>query len=293
MKQLILRSSLTVAVCLLFSTLAFSQWRADVNSPSNPFNPRGPAPLPPGGETIHLPGMSSVYVSGFLGANYNHNLGAFSATCECTFEPGWSLANWGLAIGGDVTYAFNRSWGLILKVLYDDKHTTESFERDIETPIKVGGQVIIRDVRYTERASVSLAYGTVGLFGRWQPRLARWYIFLGPTVGLNLSNEIEHRQFIETSELTFIEDGNTERVVAQKAISDLDLMSDYTNYRLEGAIGGGYDYMLAPRLFLSPEIMVSYPITRIAKATKYTTREVVDWKVMTVRISVGIKYEAF
>jgi hypothetical protein len=44
--------------------------------------------------------------------------------------------------------------------------------------------------------------------------------------------------------------------------------------------------MLSPRLFFSPEIMVGYPITKITKVDS-------DWKVMSIRITAGIKYVAF
>lgn len=280
--KLILRwKILSITIFLILSNQAFAQWlidsprRSDRSLLSALF---APTPSLPGGENVWSPDMSTVLVSGFVGFNDNKNLGDFSATCDCSFE-GKRILNVGLAVGGDITYVFSREWGVIAKLYYDDKHTSETLERDINTPIKYGQQVIIRPVRYEEKAKVTLSYLTFGMFMRYQPRLQRWYIFAGPTASTNLTSKVEQTSTILTDELTYIEGGNTERIVSQDPIKDVKKI------RAEGMAGIGYEYMLGPRLFLSPEIQFAFPITTVSSDP--------DWKVMTVRLAVGIKYEAF
>lgn len=277
-----MRAFLILFTFVFIGTQADAQWRADTRTSlfSALFSS---SPAQPGGENVFSPDMSSILVSGFVGFNHNTNLGSFTypiTDCQCTFDGKFGLVKFGLVFGGDITYVFSREWGVIAKLYYDDKHTTEKFERSTISPIRYGSQVITTAVQYEEDASVKLSYLTLGLFMRYQPRLQRWYLFAGPGVGMKLSGNVEQTEKIVTEELTFIEGGNRERIVSQLDIADQEAI------RAEGLVGAGYEYMLSPRLFFSPEIMVGYPITKITKVDS-------DWKVMSVRISAGIKYVAF
>lgn len=285
MKQLALRSILIIGVICVICSSADAQWRSESNvSPlSSLFSPSAP---PPGGENVWDPKQSSVLVSGFIGFNHNTNLGDFSADCDCSFDGKVGLLKIGVAVGGDVTYVFSRTWAVMAKLYYDDKHTTESYEADIEHPIKYNNSIIIRPVRMQQDADVTLSYFTFGAFLRYQPRLERWFAYIGPAVGYNLTGKIEQTQQIVTSELTFIEGGNEERIVSQKEIDQV------SKIRAEGMLGVGYEYMLGPRLFLSPEFQVAFPITKVGKPG--SVNDVNDnWRVATVRLSVGLKYVAF
>jgi hypothetical protein len=195
--------------------------------------------------------------------------------------------NIGAQVGGDVTYAFAPNWAVIAKLYYDNKHTVESYDRTRATPIAAGNMVYIRDVSYTEIGDVSLSYLTLGLFMRWQPRLERWYVFLGPSIGLATASSVEHKQEIVSSELTYRELLDTKRSVST---------GDFAHQtRLEAVVGFGYDYIIRPRWYITPEFRVGYPLTKIT--TSITDRgreiEIPDWKVLSIQISIGLKYEAF
>lgn len=278
-----MKKPLTTALRILGIIFVFgsaqtsAQWRSnnDVSLMSALFNA---SPIQPGDENVFSPDQTTIFVSGFVGFNNNMNLGDFNAKCDCEFDGKFGIAKFGLAFGGDVTYVFSREWGVMTKVYYDDKHTNETLERDVNEPIDVGSQVIIRPVRHEEKVKVTLAYAALGLFMRYQPRLERWYVFAGSTIGKNVSNKIEQTSTILTPDLTF-RDGTTERIVSQ------DPIDGRNNIRAEGLIGAGYDFMMSPRVFLSPEVHVAYPITKISTDD--------NWKVLSIRFTVGLKYEAF
>jgi hypothetical protein len=238
-------------------------------------------------QTVYSPEVTRVFVSGFLGINQNTNIGSFNTDCDCQFKGTFGLANIGAQIGGDVTYAFHPNWALIGKLYYDNKHTTESYDRTTATPITASNLVYIRDVQYNEIGDVSLSYMTFGLFIRWQPRLERWYVFLGPTIGVPVAESVEHKQEIVTSELTYRELLDTKRVVSTADFSGL--------LRLEGCVGFGYDYIVRPRWYLSPELRLGFPLSKITNTItdRNINIDIPNWKVMSVQISIGLKYEAF
>lgn len=238
-------------------------------------------------QTVYSPDVSRVFVSGYLGLNQNLNMGDFRTDCDCLFEGGFNLGNIGALIGADVTYAWSPSWAVMAKVYYDNKHTNTEYERPIPTPIATGEMVVIDDVTYNEIGDVSLSYLTVGLYARWQPRLARWYVFAGPAVGLPMASQVRHNQEIVTAELSYRELLDTKREVST---GDFDGL-----LRLEGQVGFGYDYIVRPRWYISPEIRVGYPLTKITETINDRGKSIPieDWKVMSVQLSIGLKYEAF
>ncbi len=246
-------------------------------------------PLLPERENIFSPDVTSLYLSGFFGINHNTNMGDFRTDCDCNFEGGLNLKNLGAQIGVDATYQFHSNWAVVAKVSYDNKHSKESYSRTIETPIKLGNIVVIRPIEYEESGSVSLAYFSVGVFGRWQPRLERWYVFAGPSVGLPMANSIRHDQAILTPEVAYQEIGISDK---KREVSTATFTGDL---RLEAMVGFGYDHIVRPRWYLNPEIRVGYPLTKIT--TTVTDRgkdiDIPDWKVMSVQISLGLKYQAF
>ncbi len=264
MRLLFLRSCFAIASLLLVSSLATAQ-------------------------TVYSPDVTRVFVSGFLGLNHNTNIGEFRTDCDCNFEGGFNLGNVGAQLGADITYAWSPSWAVMAKFYYDNKHTKESYERDIATPISTGSVVRIQPVTYEEIADVSLSYATAGLFLRWQPRLARWYVFAGPAVGLAIASQVRHDQEIVDAELSYRELLDTRREVST---GDFD-----GTLRLEGIIGFGYDYIVRPRWYINPEIRVGYPVTKITDTINDRGKDIdisdPGWQVMSVQISVGLKYEAF
>ncbi|MAT40512.1 MAG: hypothetical protein CL946_13025, partial [Ectothiorhodospiraceae bacterium] len=174
---------------------------------------------------------------------------------------------------------------------YDNKHFVDDFTRTLSTPIKLSNSVTVKPVEFEEEADVSLAYATVGLFMRWQPRLERWYVFAGPAAGFNISSSINHTQRIVTEELTFREILDTER-------TSKDASFPATDYRLEAMVGFGYDYIVRPRWYVNPEIRIGYPISTVSDDAEVTTippgyDSWDDWKVASFQISIGLKYEAF
>ncbi|MCB2205150.1 PorT family protein [bacterium] len=238
-------------------------------------------------QTVYSPDVSRVFVSGFLGLNHNTNMGEFRTDCDCNFEGGFNLANIGAQIGADITYAWSPSWAVMAKIFYDNKHTMESYERDIDTPISTGSQVRVDPVTYEEIGDVSLSYLTVGLYARWQPRLARWYVFAGPAVGIPMAANIRHDQEIVDAELSYRELLDTRREVSTGEFDG--------TLRLEAMVGFGYDYIVRPRWYINPEIRVGYPLTKVTDIVTDRGRDIAldDWKVMSVQFSIGLKYEAF
>ncbi len=238
-------------------------------------------------QTVYSPDVSRVFVSGFMGLNHNTNMGDFKTDCDCLFEGSFGLSNVGAIIGADITYAWSPSWAVMAKVYYDNKHTRESYEREIYTPIATGQNVRVEKVTYEEIGDVSLSYFTVGLFARWQPRLSRWYVFAGPTVGLAIASEVQHNQEIVDADLSYRELLDTKR---QVSTGDFD-----GTLRLEASVGFGYDYIIRPRWYVSPEIRVGYPLTKITDTINDRNKSIPidDWKVMSVQLSIGLKYEAF
>jgi hypothetical protein len=238
-------------------------------------------------QTVYSPDVSRVFVSGFLGLNHNTNMGDFKTDCDCNFEGGFNLGNIGAQIGADITYAWSPSWAVMAKFYYDNKHTKETYERDIDTPVSTGSLVDVYKVRYEEIGDVSLSYLTFGLFARWQPRLARWYVFAGPAVGLGIKSEVRHDQEIVDAELSYRELLDTRREVST---------GDFEGtLRLEAMVGFGYDYIVKPRWYINPEIRVGYPLTPVTETITDRGRDIAidDWKVMSVQFSIGLKYEAF
>lgn len=238
-------------------------------------------------QTVYSPDVTRVFVSGFLGMNQNTNIGDFRTDCDCLFEGGFNLTNIGAQIGADITYAWSPSWAVKAKVFYDNKHTNTQYERDISTPIATGEIVSIEDVTYNEIGDVSLSYLTVGLFARWQPRLARWYVFAGPAVGVPLATKVRHNQEIVDSELSYRELLDTKREVSTGEFDGI--------LRLEGMVGFGYDYIVRPRWYINPEIRIGYPLTKITETIRDRGKDIPidDWSVMSVQLSIGLKYEAF
>ncbi|HOJ05526.1 MAG TPA: outer membrane beta-barrel protein [Bacteroidota bacterium] len=262
MRLPVLRSCFTIASLLLVSSVAMAQ-------------------------TVYSPDVTRVFVSGFMGLNHNTNMGDFKTDCDCLFEGSLGLGNIGAQLGADITYAWSPSWAVIAKAYYDNKHTVEEYERDISTPIATGQEVLVRSVRYNEIGDVSLSYLTFGLFLRWQPRLARWYVYAGPTAGVVLASEVQHKQEIVDPELSYRELLDTKREVSTGEVDGL--------LRLEAAVGFGYDYIIRPRWYLNPEIRVGYPLTKVTETITDRSKDIAidDWKVMSVQFSIGLKYEAF
>ncbi len=286
-----MRFSLAIAVLLVSCSTAFAQWRSESIAMNSGYTaPRYSAP--PIGENIFSPDRARIYVSGFIGLNNNMNMGNFSFDCDCAWEGGYAIDNLGGMAGVDITYQWAPSWAVIGKLYYDNKSTSETYERALTTPIKLTSSVIVQEVNYEEIANVSLSYATFGLFLRWQPRLERWYVFAGPTVAYPLASSIEHKQKIVTSELTFREILDTERISKDDSFEAIST-------RLEGMVGVGYDYIIRPRWYINPEIRIGFPVTKISDDANVITQPAKfgdtwnDWKVASFQISIGLKYEAF
>jgi hypothetical protein len=280
-------------VLVLASATAFAQWRTPGPGISSPDVSRErifSTPALPGGENVFSPDQSSIFVSGFVGLNHNTNMGTFKTDCDCQFDGSFSLANIGALVGIDVTYQFAPNWAVMAKAFYDNKHTKESLERNRETPVTVGQQVYILPVNYEEVGTVTLSYFTVGLFGRWQPRLARWYVFLGPAIGLPSSTSIEHNQTILDKELSFPEQQSVSDTKRNVSTADFKGMP-----RIEGMVGFGYDFIVKPRWFVNPEIRFGFPLTNITSEVhdRGVNLDIEKWKVMSIQFSIGLKYEAF
>jgi hypothetical protein len=294
MTRATLRSTLFIAVFILSSVGASAQWRSRGIGSEQPGDvvslSRGMSLLP-GGENVWSPDQVRLFLSAYLGLNHNTNLGNFATDCDCSFDGSFGLGNIGAVLGVDVTYQFAPTWAVIAKAYYDNKHTKEALEREVPTPIRLPGSVVvINDVRYEEVGTVSLSYLTFGLFARWQPRLERWYIFAGPTVGLPSSTAIEHNQTIVTQQLSFPEQQSVSET--KRNVSTADFQGAV---RLEGMVGFGYDYIVRPRWYLNPEIKFAFPVTKITDKVNDRNREIpIDkWQVMSVQFSIGLKYEAF
>lgn len=283
-----LRFLLAIAMLLSSFLVASAQWRTTNSIRSYPDRYEVMSLLP-GDINVYSPDQTTIFVTGFLGLNHNTNMGKFRTDCDCEFTGEFSLKNIGAVIGADVTYQFHPNWAIIGKAYYDNKHSKESYERTIETPIKLGNIVAIRPIDYEESGTVSLSYFTVGLFGRWQPRLARWYIFAGPAVGLPSSSSIQHDQAIVTPEVTYQEIGISE---TKRTVSTADFTG---KLRMEAMVGFGYDYIVRPRWYINPEIRVGYPLTQTTATVndRGKTIDIPDWKVLSVQFSIGLKYEAF
>ncbi|MDH7516551.1 MAG: outer membrane beta-barrel protein [Bacteroidota bacterium] len=284
------RFSCMITLLLVLCAGGSAQWRAVDASRSFPDKYEA-LPVLPGGENVFSPEVSSIFVSGYIGVNHNTNMGSFRTDCDCNFEGAFNLKNIGALIGVDATYQFHPNWAVMAKVSYDNKHTKEAYTRVIATPIKLGNIVRIHDIEYEESGSVSLAYVSMGVFGRWQPRLERWYVFAGPSVGLPISNRIRHDQAIVTPEVTYQEIGISER---KREVSTATFESEM---RLEAMVGFGYDYIVRPRWFVNPEIRVGYPVTKITNTVTDRGKTIdigeKNWKVLSVQFSIGLKYEAF
>ena len=282
------------AAVFLFSTLvASAQWRSTGMQSSSGDPAERPAfslPALPGGTTVWEPGQTRVFVSAFLGLNHNTNMGQFQTDCDCKFDGAFSLSNIGAQFGVDVTYQFAPTWAIIGKAFYDNKHTAETFERPVDTPIKTQQIVIIRPVRYEEVGTVSLSYFTFGMFGRWQPRLERWYVFAGPAVGVASTRQIDHNVTILDQELSFPEEGSVSETKRQVSVADFP-----ADLRLEGIVGFGYDYIVRPRWYINPEVRFGFPFTKVTTEVndRGKTIPIDDWKVMSFQVSIGLKYEAF
>lgn len=253
-----------------------------------------PAPQPPGGENVYSPDQASVFVSAFLGINHNTNMGTFRTDCDCDFNPerrSFNLGNIGMLAGVDITYQFHPSWAVIAKGFYDNKHTKEAYQRQLQTPISTGEnqQVIIRDVTFEEVGTVTLSYFTFGVFGRYQPRLERWYVFVGPAVGIPSASSLDHNQEIVTSELSYKDPDISD---VQRNVSTADFKGDI---RMEAMLGFGYDYIVRPRWFVNPELRVGFPFSKITTNVSDRGKDIPidDWKVLSVQFSIGLKYEAF
>jgi hypothetical protein len=262
MRLALLRSALMIATFLLVSSVSTAQ-------------------------TVYSPDVTRTFVSGYFGINHNTNFGSFRTDCDCNFEAGFGLGNIGAIIGADITYAFTPNWAVMAKLYYDNKHTKESYERELFTPISTGQEVVVREVKYKEIGDVSLSYLSFGLFARWQPRLARWYVFVGPTVGLPLSTTITHNQEIAESDLTY-----RELLENQREVSEASFEGDL---RFEAMVGFGYDWIVRPRWYVNPEIRVGYPLTKVTTMVTDRGKEIPidDWSTMSVQLSIGLKYEAF
>lgn len=284
------RLGFVIALLVLSSAGAGAQWRSNslaLGAPSREY--ARPAPVLPGGENVFSPDQASVFVSAFLGLNHNTNMGNFRTDCDCDFEGTFGLGNLGALLGVDVTYQFHPSWAVMMKVFYDNKHTKESYERALQTPISANQQVVVREVLFEEEGTVSLAYTTIGLYGRWQPRLARWYVFAGPTIGVPIATSLDHNQSIVTPELTYNDVSLSNRDYAVSTADFEGLL------RIEGMVGFGYDYIIAPRWFINPEIRVGFPLNNVTNTVndRGKTIDIPDWKVMSMQFSIGLKYEAF
>ena len=286
--------SIFAVVLFLFSTIiASAQWRSPGMRAefSEPITGSGLSlPALPGGTTVWEPGQTRVFVSGFLGLNQNTNVGKFRTDCDCEYTGGFNLGNIGALFGVDLTYQWAPTWAIIAKAYYDNKHTKETFERSVDTPIKTQQIVIIRPVRYEEVGTVSLSYFTFGLFGRWQPRLERWYVFAGPAVGFASTQQIDHNVTILDQELSFPESQSVSETKRQVSVAEFP-----ADIRLEAIAGFGYDYIIRPRWYINPEVRFGVPFTKITKEVndRGKTIPIDDWKVMSFQISVGLKYEAF
>ena len=262
MRLALLRSGLLIATLLLLSSSGTAQ-------------------------TVYSPDVTRTFVSGYIGINQNTNMGMFKTDCDCEFNGSFNLGNIGAIIGADITYAFTPSWAVMGKIYYDNKHTKESYSRFLDTPISTGQEVLIREVEYEEIGDVSLSYMTFGLFVRWQPRLARWYVFLGPTVGLPLSTKVTHNQEILTPELSYRELLDTRREVSVGEFEG--------DLRLEAMVGFGYDFIVRPRWYVTPEVSFGYPLTKVTTVITDRGKDIPidDWSVMSFQVTVGFKYEAF
>jgi len=287
-------SRFVLVIAIFFSTAAVcsAQWRSESFAFNSSHISRS-VPVMPGGENVFSPDQSSVFLSAFLGLNHNTNMGTFRTDCDCEFNPdrrSFNLSNIGAEVGLDVTYQFHPNWAIVAKAYYDNKHTKESYNRDpLDTPISVGQRVIIQPVVYEEIGTVSLSYATFGLFGRWQPRLERWYVFLGPTVGLAVATSVEHNQSIVSPELSYRELGTVD---SKRNVSTADFTGAL---RLEGMVGFGYDYIISPRWYINPELRFGYPLSFITDNISDRGKDIPnsDWKVMSAQISIGLKYQAY
>lgn len=228
-------------------------------------------------------------------ANWNPLQPDIALPLESTIDGGSGL---GFVLGATADLSLSRMFGLALKVNYHTRNG--SFENEYDTqflhPTTTTGQtMVLRD-----EVDWSFTYIGVDLLARIQLLEDSWYVLVGPSFGsLNSNNAKLTQTIVRPDDIYYTEqvyqNNPTERQL--KSAGSEGEITGFESSRFDLKAGVGTWIPLGPAVFLTPEVTVAIPLTKIAKGVSGTARfnppftpNNPDWNALTIFATVGIRW---
>lgn len=156
----------------------------------------------------------------------------------------------GIGIGGVVDLSFSQNIGMLINLtVFDMKNFSNS--RTVQTT--------------TIEESLTLSYITFDPL--FKAEFSGFYLAGGPSLGIKLNSS-----------------GETSTVVTGQAPNIQPLNLDTESLKFDLAFGTGYNFKLAPKLFLGSDFMVYIPLTNT-----YNTPGISN-SVLTLKLGVSVKF---
>ncbi len=187
----------------------------------------------------------------------------------------------GFAVGATIDYAASPGLGLQLRAYYNRR--AGSFDEstdllEVHTDTQTGLTTILRD-----KTDWTFDHFNLDLLARIQLAPESFYVLVGPSIGFLVGNEATLMQEIVQPGDIYYQEANyvstpTERELKTAGMSHE--VSGFSSTRIDLRAGIGTWIPIADDLFLTPELTLSYPLTKMVSAAVPSAQELPEAALM-------------
>ncbi len=196
----------------------------------------------------------------------------------------------GFYIGATIDYPLSHTVGLIGKINY---HTRSG---KFSSATKEVISLLPPDsIEYHQDFTWSLNYIAIDILLRVQLLEKSLYLLAGPSFAFLQKNTVALNEKIIGTNKFYIEDDPTLPDPLARRLTTLSSETEITNLnktRIEFKAGLGTWIPVSTKLFLTPEVMVTFPISRLIKNDEtFGGIKVYDFNMWTIFVTVGLRWE--
>ncbi len=268
----------SILIMILFAMIACPALSSATTSDNAIFpgeDPDGPSSVPEPRDKILYPGFRSMLVGPYLGLNYNMHDGLFYTTENdlvcCGFNKGDGFAP---VVGVKAFFPLSDRWWFSPRLVYEGRGG--EFTGDAQPLPILGRDNQVEELLEEYTLNVTMHTVNVDAFAAYDILPDRLYVQAGPSLSVVASKNFR----------------KTVRIVGPPGVTYLDQVTEKEVYNGDMDItesvffslraGVGYFLRISRKLFVNPEVLYSYPLTRVSTDN--------EWKAGAVQVTVGLTF---
>ena len=198
-----------------------------------------------------------------------------------------SGSGFGFSFAGVVDLGFTPYFGLVGKVNYHTRSGSFDQTAATTTDVLIDGSWVPMTISYRDAHDWTLNFIGFDLLARIQLAPESWYILVGPSFGSLSKNSFEYQKTIlSPSDVYFLEESTLGGLGTPNQLTRMSGTWEVTNLektRVDLKGGFGVWIPLSSQMFLTPEVTIAYPLTKLHSD--------MDYNMITIFATVGLRWQ--